>query len=82
MEDYWKALHEKGVAVAYVGTTSVISSEIVCISNFYIYIYIYICYISAQEDKEDYDNSDTSLKDLIFWQLSDFKKIISYTDNW
>ena len=37
MEDQWKALNEKGVAVSYVGTKSVISPEIVCISNFYIY---------------------------------------------
>ena len=42
IEDHWKALNEKGVAVAYVGTKSVISPEIVCSSNFYIYIYIYI----------------------------------------
>ena len=54
-------LNEKGVAVAYVGTNSVISPEIVCASNLYGF-----CYISAQEDKGDYDKSDISLDVLIF----------------
>lgn len=35
MEDQWKALNEKGVAAAYVGTSSIVSPEIVCTSNFY-----------------------------------------------
>ena len=62
MEDHWKALNEKGVAV--------ISPEIVCTSSFYIWYYIL-----AHEDKEDYDNSDISLDVLNFWQLSDLKKL-------
>ena len=53
IEDHWKALNEKSVAVAYVGTKSVISPEIV-VPLTYIYIcvcvcvciYIYILYFS------------------------------------
>ena len=63
MEDQWKALNEKGVAVAYVGTKSVISPEIVRISNFYIYIsYIF----QPRRTRKIMTNNDISLKFLIF----------------
>ena len=38
MKDQWKALNVKGVAVAYMGTKSVVSPEIVCTSNWQILV--------------------------------------------
>ena len=57
MKDHWKALNEKGVVVAYVGN-KICHLPWNCLYLQLLYVY----YISAQEDKEDYDNSDISLK--------------------
>ena len=59
MEDQWKTLNEKGVAVVNVEQT--LSSPL----KLFVPSTSMYC-ISAQKDKEDYDNSDISLDVLIF----------------